>query len=123
MARPIFKLSFGGERGRWININLNLSLENEKSYPKKEQDLHPVRNDAPLLCGGVWSQNNSGGVWCPAGISNGVHPFLFLEIIFKIFHNELWSKTHIFNILFKGKIQFTLLLNDTLFYDYTAFVY
>jgi hypothetical protein len=62
MARPIFKLSFGGKRGRWINTNLNLSLENEKSYPKKEQDLHPVRNDAPLLCGGVWSQDNSSGV-------------------------------------------------------------
>jgi len=55
MARPIFKLSFGGKRGRWINTNLNLSLENEKSYPKKEQDLHP---------------------------------FFFLEIIFKIFHNN-----------------------------------
>jgi len=35
--------------------------------------LHPVRNDAPLLCNGVRSQNNSGGVWCPAGISNGVN--------------------------------------------------
>jgi hypothetical protein len=74
MARPIFKLSFGGKRGRWINTNLNLSLEDEESYPKKEQDLHPVRNDAPtawpeplrrgegpLLCGGVSPQNNSGG--------------------------------------------------------------
>jgi len=51
---------------------LNLSLENEKSYPKKEQDLHPVRNDAPTApsgpealwaggCRGVSSQNNSGG--------------------------------------------------------------
>jgi hypothetical protein len=67
MARPIFKLSFGGKRGRWNNTNLNISLENEKSYPKKEQYLHP---------------------------------FFFLEIIFKIFNNGLWSKTHIFNILF-----------------------
>jgi len=24
-------------------------------------------------CNGVRSQNNSGGVWCPAGISNGVN--------------------------------------------------
>jgi hypothetical protein len=28
---------------------INLSLEDEKDYPKEEQDLHPVRNDAPLL--------------------------------------------------------------------------
>ena len=39
--------------------------------------LHPVRNDAPLVCspacGGIRSQNNSGGVGYPAGISNGVH--------------------------------------------------
>jgi hypothetical protein len=35
--------------------------------------VYPVRNDAPLLCSDVGSQNNSGGVWCPAGISNGVH--------------------------------------------------
>jgi hypothetical protein len=36
--------------------------------------VHPVRNDAPLVGGGVRSQNNSGG-GCPAEISNGVNIF------------------------------------------------
>jgi hypothetical protein len=75
----------------------------EKNHPYKEQDLHPVRNDAPLLCGGVRSRNNSGGARClvllrvpvsgredaTTGISKRIHPFFFLEIIFKIFHNAL----------------------------------
>jgi hypothetical protein len=84
----------------------------EKDRSKKEQALHPVRNDAPpswpaqaapeatprreplrrgedpLFCGGVRSQNHSGGVdplrqrsrgECPAGISNGAHHFSLLK--------------------------------------------
>ena len=35
--------------------------------------IYPVRNNAPLLCSGVGFYNNSGGVSCPAGISNGVY--------------------------------------------------
>jgi len=40
------------------------------------EPFYPVRNDAPLLCsptyGGIRSQNDSGGDWCPERISNGV---------------------------------------------------
>jgi hypothetical protein len=52
--------------------------------------LHPVRNDAPLLCNEVRAQNNSGGVRCPArlrvattGISNGVHGAALLKSLSK----------------------------------------
>jgi hypothetical protein len=40
------------------------------------EPFHPVRNDTPLPCrpayGRIRSQNNSAGVRCPTGISNGV---------------------------------------------------
>ncbi len=51
--------------------------------------VYPVRNNASLLCSGITFQNNSNGVECQAGISNGVYWNLDYRTIFETVKNRL----------------------------------
>jgi uncharacterized protein YutE (UPF0331/DUF86 family) len=51
--------------------------------------VYPVRNNASLLCSGITFQNNSNGVECQAGISNGVYWNLDYGTIFETVKNRL----------------------------------